>query len=201
MKNKKLNIVIAEPSCIVFEGLSGILKRQSGIQFVIHKASELSELSQISRSEDLDFILINPLIIHNQTKIFFSIKKEIPEVYWIAIVYSLFDQELMSQFDSVITVNDSPSQIMDTLVKLLNSQAGTEKETQTGTLSDRETEVLKLLVTGNSNREIADKLFISPHTVITHRKNISQKTGIKSVSGLTIYAVINNIIELEKLNG
>ncbi|MGE5354496.1 MAG: LuxR C-terminal-related transcriptional regulator, partial [Acidobacteriota bacterium] len=46
-----------------------------------------------------------------------------------------------------------------------------------------------------------DRLFISPHTVITHRKNISQKTGIKSVSGLTIYAVVNNIIDIDKLNG
>ncbi|HEX2868187.1 MAG TPA: LuxR C-terminal-related transcriptional regulator [Ignavibacteriales bacterium] len=201
MKNKKFNIVIAEPSCIIFEGLSGILGRQNGLQFIIHKADGLSELSQIIQSISVDFVLINPVLVQNQTKLFYSIKKLLPEAYWIAIAYSLFDQQLMSQFDSVITVNDSPSQIADLLAKLLNSRTGAEKEIQTGTLSDRETEVLKLLVTGNSNREIAEKLFISPHTVITHRKNISQKTGIKSVSGLTIFAVVNNIIELDKLNG
>lgn len=201
MKNKKLNIVIAEPSCIIFEGLASILSRQSGLQSIIHKAAELSELSQISQSTVIDFVLINPVLVQNQTKLFYSIKKQVPKAYWVAIAYSLFDQQLMSLFDSVITVNDSPSQIIELLSKLLNSRAGDEKETQSGTLSDRETEVLKLLVTGNSNKEIADKLFISPHTVITHRKNISQKTGIKSVSGLTIYAVVNNIIELDKLNG
>ena len=64
-------------------------------------------------------------------------------------------------------------------------------------LSEREIDVLKLLVAGNANKEIADKLNISTHTVISHRKNISQKTGIKSVSGLTIYAVVKNIITID----
>jgi DNA-binding NarL/FixJ family response regulator len=68
---------------------------------------------------------------------------------------------------------------------------------QQETLSERETDVLKLLVTGNANKEIADKLNISTNTVITHRKNISQNTGIKSVSGLTIYAVVNNYISID----
>lgn len=201
MKNNRLNIVLAEPSCIVFEGLSKILSQQSGFQINISKADELSEISQIRHSTDIDFVLIDPVLLQNQTKLFYSIKKEIPEARWIGIIYSLFDQHLLSMFDAVITISDSPSEIIDSFEKLLNSQEGAEKEIQTGTLSDREIEVLKLLVTGNSNKEIADKLFISPHTVITHRKNISQKTGIKSVSGLTIYAVVNSIIELDKLNG
>ncbi|MBK8882774.1 MAG: helix-turn-helix transcriptional regulator [Bacteroidales bacterium] len=66
-------------------------------------------------------------------------------------------------------------------------------------LSERETEVLKLLSKGLSNKEIADSLNISIHTVISHRKNLTQKTGIKSQSGLTIYALSNNIISLENL--
>jgi len=53
------------------------------------------------------------------------------------------------------------------------------------------------VIAGNANKEIADKLNISTHTVISHRKNISQKTGIKSVSGLTIYAVVKNIITID----
>lgn len=201
MKNKKLNIIIAEPSCIIFEGLASILSRQSGFQADIIKADELSEILQIGTNTDIDFVLIDPVLLQNQTKLFYRIKKEAPEARWVGITYSLFDQHILNLFDSVITVIDSPSQITDSLEKLLNSRDSAEKEMQTGTLSDRETEVLKLLVTGNSNKEIADKLFISPHTVITHRKNISQKTGIKSVSGLTIYAVVNNIIGLDKLNG
>ena len=48
---------------------------------------------------------------------------------------------------------------------------------------------------GKMNKEIADQLHISIHTVISHRKNISRKTGIKSVSGLTVYALLNNMID------
>ena len=61
-------------------------------------------------------------------------------------------------------------------------------------LSSRETEVLKLVAQGHTNKEIADMLNISINTVLSHRKNISTKLGIKSVSGLCIYAMMNGII-------
>lgn len=61
-------------------------------------------------------------------------------------------------------------------------------------LSIRETDVLQLIVKGITNKEIADKLNISLNTVLTHRKNITAKLGIKTVSGLTFYAIMNGII-------
>ncbi|MBD5328591.1 MAG: response regulator transcription factor [Bacteroides sp.] len=63
-----------------------------------------------------------------------------------------------------------------------------------GELSAREKEVLKELASGKTNKEIADHLSISVNTVITHRKNVSSKLGIKSVSGLSLYALMNGII-------
>lgn len=66
-------------------------------------------------------------------------------------------------------------------------------------LSAREIEVLVLITKGFINKEIADKLNISLTTVITHRKNITEKLGIKSVPGLTIYAVINGYVEAEHI--
>ena len=66
-------------------------------------------------------------------------------------------------------------------------------------LSMREIEVLSLVARGYINKEIADKLNISMNTVITHRKNITEKLGIKSVSGLTIYAVMRGYVEADSI--
>jgi len=66
-------------------------------------------------------------------------------------------------------------------------------------LSLRETEVLQLLVKGMTNKEIADKFSISMTTVITHRKNIQEKTGIKSLSGLTVFAILNGHIDINNI--
>lgn len=66
-------------------------------------------------------------------------------------------------------------------------------------LSPREIEVLVLLTKGLINKEIADRLNISLTTVISHRKNITEKLGIKSVSGLTIYAVLHGYIEADRI--
>lgn len=66
-------------------------------------------------------------------------------------------------------------------------------------LSPREIDVISLLTKGLSNKEIASKLNISQTTVITHRKNITDKLGIKSVSGLTIYAVMNGYVDADRI--
>lgn len=67
-------------------------------------------------------------------------------------------------------------------------------------LTQREIDILRHIALGHSNKEIADSLFISIHTVITHRKNITGKLGIKSISGLTVYAIINRLIDPDQLD-
>jgi len=70
---------------------------------------------------------------------------------------------------------------------------------ETEELSDRERDVLIQVVRGLSNKEIADVLCISQHTVISHRKNITRKLNIHSTAGLTIYAIVNRLIDLNSL--
>jgi regulator of cell morphogenesis and NO signaling len=65
----------------------------------------------------------------------------------------------------------------------------------TESVSEREKEIIICLVQGLSNKEIAAQLFISVNTVITHRRNISRKLQIRSLAGLTIYAIANNLID------
>lgn len=69
-----------------------------------------------------------------------------------------------------------------------------------GAISEREKEIIVCLVQGMSNKEIASQLFISVNTVITHRRNISRKLQIRSLAGLTIYAIANGLIDNKVFN-
>ncbi len=77
---------------------------------------------------------------------------------------------------------------------LIPSPVGGDGE---GMLSDREREVIRLVAMGLSNKEIAEKMFIAVNTVMTHRRNISRKLDIHATAGLTIYAIVNGIINVE----
>lgn len=98
--------------------------------------------------------------------------------------------------------NDSPSiicynsleQLSDKLSPFFKGQNTEQSSHTSSTLSQRETEILKLIASGCINKEIASRLCISINTVLTHRKNITAKLGIKSVSGLTFYAMMNGIV-------
>lgn len=66
-------------------------------------------------------------------------------------------------------------------------------------LSQREKEIIVCVVKGMTNKQIADALFISTHTVITHRRNIASKLQIHSAAGLTIYAIVHKLVELNEV--
>lgn len=94
-----------------------------------------------------------------------------------------------------ITIKAPQEIIIEQLQQLMsNDNSGTISGETSKDLSTRETDVLQLIVKGITNKEIADKLSISLNTVLTHRKNITAKLGIKTVSGLTFYAIMNGII-------
>lgn len=94
--------------------------------------------------------------------------------------------------------------IEDEILRPALSQALTDAPTavpdqETNALSERERDVLIQVVNGLSNKEIADRLFISIHTVMTHRKNITRKLNIHSTAGLTIYAIVNKLINIDNI--
>ena len=83
---------------------------------------------------------------------------------------------------------------------LLPAMKKQNQDTTDDELSDREKDVLIQLVKGQSNKQIADALNISTHTVISHRKNIARKLNIHSTAGLTIYAIVNHLIDIQDTN-
>ena len=93
----------------------------------------------------------------------------------------------------------------DILIKELSYNENTNtntysKATSDDTLSEREKEVVVCVAKGLSNKEIADKLFLSVNTITTHRRNIAKKLSIHSQAGITIYAIVNKLVSLEDVN-
>lgn len=112
------------------------------------------------------------------------------------------DESLQVYLSSWLRYTDGEEEIAAQLKSFFNVEVHeTEKSVGNSILSDREREVLRFVALGLTNKEISDELCISTHTVITHRKNITSKLGIKTIAGLAVYAVINGIITAEEMNG
>ncbi len=193
-------IAIVEPSQIVFQGLVTLIE-DSGRNFHIVRAVDFAELQHQATRNPLDIVIVNPSFVQSDIKTFQTLRNEQPAVKWIGIVYSFFDQRYLSLLDGIISINDPQHSIIGVIQQVFHTPKAQDSDSAQESLSDRETEVLQLLVTGLANKEIADKLNISTYTVITHRKNISVKTGIKSVSGLTLYAVVKGLISVDHSAG
>ena len=194
MKSDK-KIIIVEPSPIVSAGLASYFDD-------INQVSIVSQLDRIDRMEEKlaaynpDILIINPLLIaYDTNEHFLKICRDFSNVIPVALVTSYVDTGILKQFKDVIEINDSKQKVVTKIFNLLSDNNLTQDKPENIELSNRETDVLVALVKGLTNKEISDKLYISVHTVITHRKNIVRKTGIKSVSGLTVYALLNNLVD------
>ena len=118
------------------------------------------------------------------------------ELKIVALVSTLLPEEMLRDYDAQITLYDRAEAIKQTILKLVETQEDTEADDEPQSLSAREKEIVVCVVKGMTNREIADRLYLSTHTVITHRRNIARKLQIHSASGLTIYAIVNKLVEL-----
>ena len=123
----------------------------------------------------------------------------------IVLTLSLDSTSLLSEFHS-LCINVPEAELVRSLLMLQQHAHGRgqnlppmPKILQQKILSDREIEVMALIVQGFINKEIADKLNIGLSTVITHRKNIMDKLGMKSVSALTIYAVMHGYVDINNI--
>lgn len=193
---KHIHIVVLDDSFVVREGLQAIFSR---FQFVqrISFANTFDELESIMKRTSSHIVIVNPHFLQSNQNHFIQVRNQFDCIKWIGLLYSHFSGNLLARLDGTIDIFDTQEVLAGKLLKWIESGSDENSLQNRDTLTERETDVLKLLAEGKSNKEIADKLNISINTVITHRKNISQKTGIKSVSGLTIYAVVQNLISLD----
>lgn len=187
-------IIIIEPSPIVTAGLIDFFKDINQIRIV----STLENIDDISNKiiiHDPDILIINPLVLGYNSNYIKQISQSYPNIIFIALVTSYIDHSILRQYKEVIELSDNKQKVVNKVIGLLSNKDETNNQGESIELSNRERDILIHVAKGMTNKDISEILNISVHTVITHRKNIIRKTGIKSVSGLTVYALLNNLIE------
>ena len=195
-ENKKYNILLIEPSEIVAAGISAIIDKSNEFKLT----TILPNLGYYThRRNTFDIVIINPAVIDYNER--FDIRSifnsEDNETAIVALTYTSYDENVLRQYDDCIGIYDSASRIFQKLHNAIKESK--ENKSELYELSTRERDILIAIAKGKANKEIADEFNISIYTVISHRRNISRKLGISSISGLTVYAIMNKLIDISSL--
>ena len=185
--NLKKKVYIIDPSYIVVLGLQSIVAESNKL-VVCETSTDIYKAIDRLIIVKPDIVLVNPLFLDFNRKLYSKGLYE--DALYCSIGYSsnLF-------YSGNFEMSDPPSKILRILESLRNTAENAEQILKGEELSQREKEILVSVAKGMHNKEIASTFNISIHTVISHRKNISKKTGIKSVSGFVVYALLNNLVD------
>jgi DNA-binding NarL/FixJ family response regulator len=191
-------IAIIDPNTLAVLGLKQLLQNVLPIM-TVDTFGSFAELEASHPDSYFHYFAAMNIVLEN--KAFFTERKR----KTIVLTLSLDSVSTLSDFHS-LCINVPEQELVRSLLSLLQSAHGHGKNMppmpevlNRKILSDREIEVMSLIVQGYINKEIAEKLNIGLATVITHRKNIMDKLGMKSVSALTIYAVMHGYVDINKI--
>ncbi len=191
-------IAVVDPNTLAAMGLKQMLQTVMPIM-TVDTFGSFSELEANSPDSYFHYFAAMNIVLEN--KAFFTERRR----KTIVLTLSLDSMSQLSEFHS-LCINVPESDLVRALLMLEQHAHGHGENLPPmpdiltrKILSDREIEVMSLIVQGYINKEIADRLHIGLSTVITHRKNIMEKLGMKSVSALTIYAVMHGYVDINKI--
>ncbi|MCM1519518.1 MAG: LuxR C-terminal-related transcriptional regulator [Lachnoclostridium sp.] len=191
---KRITIAIASYSPILTTGLATILRGYPDCSVtVVDTTPETLDNVMAERMPSLLFADTSSVTPETLRQLKESSDHKLKTI---AVVTGLTPYDPAQTCDDRISFFDSPTRILDTLRRNIASDDDDDKLKD---LSPREKEVIIGVVKGLSNKEIADKLNVSVNTVMTHRRNIASKLQIHSPAGLTIYAIVSGLINLDEI--
>ncbi len=187
-------IIIIEESFLVRFALKKLIL-EIDERYRLHELTKVSELKGLAKNIDSAVIIINQDLLPDDHKRFFKqLDLSHPRIIMISC-----SKETALKSDEVIFLGDTGTSVLKKLKEVLGHETQAGKAAEVKALTDREIDVLRCVALGMTNKEIAGMLFLSTHTVIAHRKNISAKLGIKTIAGFTVYALLNDIILPEEI--
>jgi DNA-binding NarL/FixJ family response regulator len=209
----KIKVLLTDDHQIIIDGLKSLLKNSDEI-VVAAEANNGREALRILELLSIDVVLMDiDMPVLNGIETLKEIRKQFRNVKVIILsmhneagmIKSLMDigangyllkscsqDELIGAIKKVSTGQNYFS--TDVTLALLNTSGTSNPEQRNELLTDRETEILKLIAAGFSNKEIGDQLFISHRTVDTHRTNLMKKLDVNNIAGLISYAIRNGIV-------
>ena len=197
-----IHVAVADSAVILRSGLISVLKMLPDVNIETIEVTSMKSLENCMLSHRPDVIVVNPTF-----EGWFNIeefKKTWPSnnIKFIALLSNITDANFLKDYDESFNILDDIDIINKKFVDLMHF-ADDEAESEQEALSIREKEIICCVVKGMTNKEIAENLFLSVHTVMTHRRNIAKKLQIHSPAGLTIYAIVNKLVDISdvKISG
>ena len=213
-------MVVADSNKLITEGLKLILSQESDISLIGEAESEDS-LLRLLGSEKVDIVMLDFTARNFRLETISAVLNQFSGVQIVAITYEQEGETIVNALKSGVTsyvkkdchLDEIVSSVRDTaqgnrffcsqILRAIdadhidpNSREFDSFACDPVKLSAREQEIITLIAEGHTNTEIAVKLFLSPHTVNTHRKNIMQKLGVKNTASIVMYAVKANLVNV-----
>ncbi len=219
-----IKLLLAENHYLIRQGVKRILANESNIE-LLGEALDVNELETKALAEQPDVLMVDYTSESFSSEAIKPILKLIPDTKVLAITPSQSKMTLLKGLDLDITsfllkscekeeiieavqstaenenffcgkileriIEENPENEWDS-EELINKVYATCEPLK---ISSREVEIIRQIAQGYTTKEIADNLFLSTHTIVTHRKNIMRKLGISNTAGLVIYAVQENIVK------
>ncbi|MFL5762871.1 MAG: response regulator transcription factor [Bacteroidia bacterium] len=209
----KIKIIIADSHFLSRKGLAIVLQENTDFT-LLSEALSTSDLVNQSKFYQPDLIIIDYTSANYSLESLSQVVKKYPNARLLAITDVQSNSNIAKAMNTGVTSHLLKDCDQDEIVEAIYKTAkgenfmcgkiasavleskttANEYSCQGLNISEREMEIIKLIAEGYSNKEVADKLFLSTHTVTTHRKNIMNKLGVNNTAGLVLFAVRENLI-------
>lgn len=198
MKSQEIiHIAVAETSMIVRSGLVAVLRRLPDLNVQTVEITSKEGLQHCMEAHQPEILIVNPQFEGWFDLEAFKQQYARQDMKIVSLICTVVDANQLKGYDESINLFDELDAVAHKISTLMN--VNEEEDSAQNSLSQREKEIIGCVVRGMTNKEIAEQLFISVHTVITHRRNITRKLQIHSAAGLTIYAIVNKLVELSEV--
>ncbi|MFI3278796.1 MAG: LuxR C-terminal-related transcriptional regulator [Rikenellaceae bacterium] len=199
---KRVHIIIADPSTIMRRGLVALLQSSEINNIDIAEVGDIANIVVVSQRNTPDILIVNPAQMGTFSPQQYRAELGNENLRIIALKHTFTEPTISALYDDAITIYDSAESIIELISRVAAIEVESTAEGEADSrkvLSSREREIVICVVKGMTNKVIAETLFLSTHTVIAHRRNIAHKLQISSASGLTIYAIVNGLVNLEDI--